>query len=508
MTKILHTIIINLNLIILILLLNSNICYSEFIKTIGENGIIEYPIGIFQMEDNLILSATAATNYSTVNEILFQKLDTLGNIISTNKLRMFSNFYLSGMDILKDSSGFILSGNYETNLLGKAIQTGFILKLDKDGNKLWIQDFLLNIGKTLFYKTNELEDGSIVVAGGIINSDKNNLFDYLIIKTNSFGELLWHKSYGTYGNEVAKRAVQTKDGGFILSGDSNGSLENESYSSNTNVYVMGLDSVGEFKWHYFIGNGNLPFGCQEHILTKDDNVVICGEGTVDKNGTFDFLLIRVDKEGKILNQKTIGSPEFSEAAFSICEYKNGNFGFVGYENSTTAGFIQRFIYYLIDSEFNVILKHAFTQSGRGQGNYIGLGMNESVLMAGIIQNDDIFDDGLICYLNPNNKLITSINNTNQTEQKNNLEVNLFPNPSYDFININSNLSFDLISVYNSLGECEENIFVEENNGYNGYKNGYNKEYNLNTTKYSAGLYYLILSKNNKYIGSQTFIKSK
>lgn len=490
--------ILYINTLVLILIFNQNNCFSEFVKIIGEKDITEFPIGIFQIEDNLLLSVTSVNNYANINEILVQKFDTLGNELNTNKIQMNTNFYLSGIDILNDSSGFILSGNYETNFLGKKVQTGFILKMDKDGNKLWMQDFLFNLGTTLFYKTNELEDGTIVIAGGLINPLKNNLFDYLIIKTNSVGELLWYKSYGTYGNEVAKRAVQTKDGDFILSGDSNGSLIDESYSvSLTSVYVMGLDSLGEFKWHYFIGNGNLSFGCQEHIITKDDNVVICGEGVVDESGSFDYLFIKIDKDGKILNKKTIGTPEFSEAAFNICEFSNGNFGVVGYENSTTTGFVQRFIYYLLDSEFNIILKHRFTNSGRGQGNYIGLGKNESVLMAGTIQNLDIFDDGLICYLNSQNKLVTSVNYINSTNYNEDLIINLFPNPCFETFNIKSNISFDLITVYNSLGECKGKVFLEENN-----------EYNLNTNDYFSGLYYLKLSKNNNYIGSQSFFKSK
>ncbi len=55
------------------------------------------------------------------------------------------------------------------------------------------------------------------------NKVKKGTADYLVIKTKENGEELWRKSVGSSGEDILKKAIETRDGGYLLTGTSKAS---------------------------------------------------------------------------------------------------------------------------------------------------------------------------------------------------------------------------------------------------------------------------------------------
>ena len=98
----------------------------------------------------------------------------------------------------------------------------------------------------------QLSDGSYVVIGYYTTKDSGT--DMYLVKTNRYGNEIWHKFYGYksvgYGIQVLK------DGGFILVGYT--TLKNK--TANTNVFLVRTDANGVALWIDSIGGDSTATG--------------------------------------------------------------------------------------------------------------------------------------------------------------------------------------------------------------------------------------------------------
>ncbi|HTF06188.1 MAG TPA: hypothetical protein VK826_19290, partial [Bacteroidia bacterium] len=80
---------------------------------------------------------------------------------------------------------------------------------------------------------------------GSTQSGANGSFDFFLIRTDSLGDTLWARKYGTAAQERLSCMEYTNDGGFILGG-----------YANANMYLMKTSATGALMWSYqYAGNG-------------------------------------------------------------------------------------------------------------------------------------------------------------------------------------------------------------------------------------------------------------
>ena len=197
-----------------------------------------------------------------------------------------------GRDISETADGgFILTGEIWRDSIGSFYDM-FAIKTDQNGNIEWSKTYK-GPGNSQGFKILELHDGGYVVHGVVNIGSKNP--DMLTIRldtegdtlwtrsyggpeyersytlietaqhqlaisglTDSYstgygdtyltlldldGNLLWSKSYGGEGGEQGNAIAQTKDGGFIIGGNTNGSFGIES-----GPYIIKTNSSGETQW--------------------------------------------------------------------------------------------------------------------------------------------------------------------------------------------------------------------------------------------------------------------
>src|SRR3990167_11098320 len=91
--------------------------------------------------------------------------------------------------------------------------------------------------------------------GGYILAGSTNSYGAGLIKTDSYGNKLWSKTFGGSKSDDAQSVQQTKDGGYILVGYTN------SYGAGYgDVWLIKTDSYGNKLWSKTFGGSDLDKG--------------------------------------------------------------------------------------------------------------------------------------------------------------------------------------------------------------------------------------------------------
>lgn len=216
--------------------------------------------------------------------------------------------------------GYIVAGTCNSNngdVSGNhGLRDYWIVKLDDSGNLVW-QKSLGGTGDDLATDIQETTDGGYIVAGYSTSNDdevsgNQGLEDYWIAKLNSVGTLLWQKSLGGTAFDAAMSIEQTTDGGYIVAGFSdsnNGDLTGNAGQSD--FWIVKLDGIGTIEWQKNFGGSNDDFA---HSVkqTTDGGYIAAGssssnDGNVtDNHGVLDYWIVKLSSGGDLQWQKTLG----------------------------------------------------------------------------------------------------------------------------------------------------------------------------------------------------------
>lgn len=175
------------------------------------------------------------------DQIRIMKVDSLGNVVF-NKFFGEELDYDSGYGIMQtQDGGYAISGTYKTS----AIVYPFLLKLDSNGDSLWMNKINpLTIGSSnsnTLRSILEIEDGSIVAAGNNWFYGDASTYHHngLVVKLTATGDLVWQREHHIAETNTESSYIydirRTSDNGFICSG----------YSSQPQeMWLLKLDSLG------------------------------------------------------------------------------------------------------------------------------------------------------------------------------------------------------------------------------------------------------------------------
>jgi hypothetical protein len=197
-----------------------------------------------------------------------------------------------GITQLPDSS-YLVTG-YSSSFSNSPSKV-FILKIDSLGNYLWSRAYggsESNIGRRIFSVPN---DG--IYVAGYTNSIGNGSFDFYFFKTDEIGNFLWEKTYGMHSFERVHDAVMLKDTSFILVGETT-STPNEV----EDIYIVRVDKNGGLIWEKTIGGVGSDVAKGIKIM-NDTTVIICGN-YYDESSDFQkamLLKLHIDGQEEWLN---------------------------------------------------------------------------------------------------------------------------------------------------------------------------------------------------------------
>ena len=157
------------------------------------------------------------------------KLDDKGGIVWQKIVGSPADDALAVVQQTHDG-GYILGGSSNGAL--EASSTDFwVVKLDANGGILWQETY--DFGAVdLLTSIVENADDSLLIGGyskgenSILNGtegykkNKKGTDDYIALKVNATGQELWNKTVGSHGEDILKKAIETRDGGYVLAGTS------------------------------------------------------------------------------------------------------------------------------------------------------------------------------------------------------------------------------------------------------------------------------------------------
>jgi len=217
----------------------------------------------------------------------------------------------------------------ETSDGGYAYSTGGscqLVKTDANGNIQWNRTYKESAGFYSLHELVETSDGGYALAGcgGFI------MTGFWLVKTDEYGNMEWDRGYGEYGTSTANSLVETSDGGYALAGDTN-----PFGPGGFDFFLVKTDTYGNMEWSRTYGETGWDTA-HSLVVTSDGGYALAGTMNAYTTDNSDFLLVKTDANGNLEWNRTYGGTS-EELAYSLVQTSDGGYAIAGETSSFGAG---------------------------------------------------------------------------------------------------------------------------------------------------------------------------
>lgn len=268
-----------------------------------------------------------AGNLSNLNDwsvsTLLIKTDDNGNIV-WNKIYRDNSWLWDELGSIHPTydGGYILTGD-RLDILSQ--QYLYLAKFDSNGDTLWTKTFLK---EAVGFSVQQTSDSGYIIAGAVRGSFNN--YDVLLVKTDKNGDTLWTKIFmkvgnlGETGDDYGYSVEQTNDGGYIIGGTT-------FFDQKGKPYLIKTNSNGDTLWTRIFGT--LWDDGRSVQQTSDGGYIFTGKISIDSNHT-NLLLIKTDANGDTVWTRNFGDTSSFEFGFWVQQTLDGGYIVTGHrENS-------------------------------------------------------------------------------------------------------------------------------------------------------------------------------
>jgi len=222
--------------------------------------------------------------------------------------------------------GYIIAG--ETFSFGAGYSDAYLLKTDSYGDTLWTRTYGGSFDD-MGYSVQETSDGGYILVGATMSFGAG-IFDFYLVKTDANGDTLWTRTYGGPGPELSERVQQTTDGGYILAGST------MSFGAGAfDFYLVKTDANGDTLWTSTYGGSANDYG-RSVQQTTDGGYVVAGGTESFGAGYSDVYLVKTDSSGDTLWTRTYGGSS-EDVGYYVRQTSDGGYIIPGWTMSFGAG---------------------------------------------------------------------------------------------------------------------------------------------------------------------------
>ncbi|MCL5097242.1 MAG: T9SS C-terminal target domain-containing protein [Candidatus Omnitrophica bacterium] len=260
---------------------------------------------------------------------------------------------LTGLTITPDG-GYVLGGYSASYTNGNktspiwGTNDFWVVRLDSNGDLVWDKSFGGDDDDTLTC-LEATSDGGYILGGysysnanGNKTSPNRGMDDYWVVRLDAGGNKLWENTFGGSQQDYPYSIHQTADGGFIAGGWSKSGPGGNKSSPNFgqgDFWIIRLDRFGNLLWDRSFGGSDWDY-LTSLAETVDGGFVLGGwsASKADGNktspnfGGYDFWLVRLDADGRLLWDQSWGGAG-SDQVYCLQPTADGGFILGGYSGS-------------------------------------------------------------------------------------------------------------------------------------------------------------------------------
>ncbi|MFW6120674.1 MAG: hypothetical protein ACOC80_07205 [Petrotogales bacterium] len=184
-----------------------------------------------------------------------------------------------------NDAGYIITGCTES--FGSGYFDVWLVKTDGDGNEMWNKTFG-GPERDYGFEVLQTTDGGYVIAG---TKSYGAGEDIWLIKTDGDGNEMWNKTFGGNDDDLAYSVRQTNDERYIITGYT------YSYAPGyaSDLWLIKTDSYGNKLWDKTFGSSSGSKGDEGHAVQQshDGGYIVVGTTQSYGSGDYDVWLIKV-----------------------------------------------------------------------------------------------------------------------------------------------------------------------------------------------------------------------
>ena len=196
----------------------------------------------------------------------------------------------------------------------------WIIRIDAMGNKLWEKIYggvSYDFGASIIQTS---DNGYLALGSSQINDTSDP--EVWLIKTNSNGDSLWTKKFGT---GLGESILRTSDGNYLIA---------VSHPMFINSKILKIDPDGNLLWSKSFDT-SLEY-TNSIVRCPDDGFIIVGYTSMLIYGQSDLVVTKIDPDGDTLWVKMLGGSD-QEIGRSVCKTSNSQYIIIGSTNAQGAG---------------------------------------------------------------------------------------------------------------------------------------------------------------------------
>ena len=231
-----------------------------------DNGLLSGNSVIQTVDKGFVIAGTKVYSGTGLSNAYLIKTDSLGQFLWSKELNFTDLDYAHGIVQTADG-GFVFSG-YQISMTSNNY-VAHLVKTNSIGTVLWSKTYAVNTGSNFSFSLLKTTSGGFILGG--TGSDSGQ--DFMMIKTDSSGNLIWHKSFGDADFDENYSIAQANDGGFILAGTNYNPV-----SADYDITVLKTDTGGIVVWtrNYGDNGGGFNQGAYAISATQDNGYIVAG----------------------------------------------------------------------------------------------------------------------------------------------------------------------------------------------------------------------------------------